>query len=162
MEQLIEVIKLIAIKYIDTINIILEKDLITLEYLYYINNEKDVYKTMQIRSFDGKLKITYIPEYITKIINLEELEEIILILKKQSEIKEFTSEEVKQIKQKYKSGLKIELIRMYDYINPVPPGTKGIVDFVDDLGTIHMKWQNNSTLGLTVGLDEFKILEDNL
>ena len=60
MERLIEVIKLIAIKYIDTINIILEKDLITLEYLYYINNEKDVYKTMQIRSFDGKLKITYI------------------------------------------------------------------------------------------------------
>lgn len=98
MEQLIEVIKLIAIKYIDTINIILEKDLITLEYLYYINNEKDVYKTMQIRSFDGKLKITYIPEYITKIINLEELEEIILILKKQSEIKEFTSEEIEQIK----------------------------------------------------------------
>ena len=151
MEQLIEVIKLIAIKHIDTINIILEKDLITLEYLYYINNEKDVYKIIQIRSFDGKLKITYIPEDITKIINLEELEDIILILKKQSEAREHSPEEVKQIKQKYKTGLKIELTRMYDYINPVPPKTKGVVDFVDDLGTIHVKWENNSTLGLTVG-----------
>lgn len=162
MEQLIEVIKLIAIKYIDTMNLILKKDLLILEYLYCKDKEKYVCQTINVKSTDGKLKITFIPEYITKTVNLEELEEIILILKKQCEIKEPTLKEVKRIKQKYKSGLKIELIRMYDYINPVLPGTKGTVDFVDDLGTIHMKWQNNSTLGLTVGLDEFKILEDNL
>ena len=46
---------------------------------------------------------------------------------------------------------------MYDLQAP-PAGTKGFIDFVDDIGTIHMKWENGSTLGLVVGTDEFKII----
>lgn len=41
----------------------------------------------------------------------------------------------------------------------VPSGTKGIVDYVDDAGTIHMKWSNGSKLGLVVGEDDFKIID---
>ena len=41
-----------------------------------------------------------------------------------------TSEEIKNIKEKYIPGAKIELIKMYDNTHPVPSGTKGIVDFV--------------------------------
>ena len=30
----------------------------------------------------------------------------------------------------------------------VPPGTRGTVNYVDDLGTIHMNWDNGRTLGI--------------
>lgn len=60
-------------------------------------------------------------------------------------------------KEKYVAGAKVELIKMYD-ANAVPPGTKGIIDFIDDIGTLHMIWENGSSLGLVVGVDEFKII----
>ena len=47
---------------------------------------------------------------------------------------------------------------MYDYINAVPTGTKGIIDYIDDIGTLHIIWENGSTLGLVIGADEFKII----
>ena len=74
--------------------------------------------------------------------------------------KNLTNEEIQNIKEKYIAGTKIELIEMYDNTNPVPKGTKGIVDFVDDIGTIHMKWETGSSLGLIVGVDEFKVIGD--
>lgn len=75
-------------------------------------------------------------------------------------IKNLTNEEIQNIKEKYIAGTKIELIKMYDNTNPVPKGTKGIVDFVDDIGTIHMKWETGSSLGLIVGVDEFEVIGD--
>ena len=63
-----------------------------------------------------------------------------------------------KIKQEYSKGTNIELIKMYDYINPVPAGTKGIIDFVDHIGTLHVNWENGSSLGLVIGIDEFKII----
>ena len=70
-------------------------------------------------------------------------------------------QDIEEIKSKYKKGTKIQLIKMHNDPQPIPEGTKGIVDFVDDIGTIHMIWENGSGLGLVVGTDEFKILEDN-
>lgn len=64
---------------------------------------------------------------------------------------------IEDIKKKYVKGTKIKLIKMNDK-QAVPVGTTGIVDFVDDIGTIHMKWENGSTLGLIVGEDEFEIV----
>ena len=29
-----------------------------------------------------------------------------------------------------------------------PPGTCGVVEFVDDIGTIHVHWDNGSSLGV--------------
>ena len=75
-------------------------------------------------------------------------------------VKNLTNEEIQNIKEKYIEGTKIELIKMYDNTNPVPKGTKGIVDFVDDIGTIHMKWETGSSLGLIVGVDEFEVIGD--
>lgn len=74
--------------------------------------------------------------------------------------KNLTKEEIKKIKEKYIKGKRIELIKMNDETTPVPPHTKGTVDFVDDLGTIFVRWDNGSRLGLIVGKDEFKIVED--
>ena len=66
--------------------------------------------------------------------------------------------DVKSIKTKYPEGTCIRLIKMGDDPQPVPPGTLGTVQFVDDMGTIHMRWQTGSSLGLIVGEDEFEII----
>ena len=62
---------------------------------------------------------------------------------------------VKQLRQKYPEGTELICIRMEDK-QAVPEGTKGEVTHVDDIGTIHMKWQNGSTLGLIPERDIFK------
>lgn len=66
--------------------------------------------------------------------------------------------ELNAIREKYKKGVKVELIQMDDPQAP-PIGTKGTVEFVDDVGTIHIAWENGSSLGLIPGLDKFKIIE---
>lgn len=58
----------------------------------------------------------------------------------------------------YPKGTEIELISMKDSY-AIPSGTHGVVDFVDDIGTIQMIWDNGSTLGLVVGKDNFKIIK---
>ena len=68
-------------------------------------------------------------------------------------------QDIEQIKNKYPKGTKIESIKMNDTQAP-PTGTVGTVDYVDDIGTIHMIWETGSTLGLVEGEDEFKIIGD--
>lgn len=40
-----------------------------------------------------------------------------------------------------------------------PTGTRGIVDFVDDIGQIHVKWENGSGLALNTDYDTFKVIK---
>jgi hypothetical protein len=54
-------------------------------------------------------------------------------------------------------GKRVELIYMNDKQAP-EPGTKGTVRRVDDMGTIHVNWDNGSSLGLVTGEDIFKII----
>ena len=68
---------------------------------------------------------------------------------------------VENIKRTYPPGTRIELISMYDPYSPVPSGTKGTVSSVDDIGTIHPKWDNGRTLGIIVGEDEFRKLSQS-
>ncbi len=157
MKKLIEVIKLVADKYMGKVDLILSDNFLTLEYLKEYGEESDVWKTVRIEEFEDKLKITPYPERIEKLIDVEEIEDIIEILEKQCNKQQHTQEEINYIREKYKQGTKIELIKMYDF-QSVPPKTRGVVEFVDDLGTIHIKWQNGSTLGLVLGTDEFKII----
>lgn len=65
---------------------------------------------------------------------------------------------IKRIKECYPKGTEIELISMNDF-QAIPSGTHGIVDFVDDIGTIFVNWDNGSTLGLVIGEDRFKVIE---
>ena len=69
-----------------------------------------------------------------------------------------TKEEIQLIKNKYVKGTKIELIKMYDLQAPSTK-TIGIVEGVDDLGNILVKWDNGSSLSLVENVDEFIILE---
>ena len=68
---------------------------------------------------------------------------------------------VENIKRMYPPGTRIELISMSDPYAPVPSGTKGTVSFVDDMGTIHPKWDNGRSLGVIVGEDEFRKLSQS-
>ena len=69
---------------------------------------------------------------------------------------------LKQLKEYYKPGTRIRLVRMNDPYESVPQGTIGVVTGVDDLGTVHTVWSNGSTLGVAFGEDYAeKIEEDN-
>ena len=67
-------------------------------------------------------------------------------------------EYIEQLRKKYPAGTKIQLISMRDEKYPVLPGTIGEVVHVDDLGNVHMKWQNGSSLALIPEVDSFKIV----
>ena len=66
--------------------------------------------------------------------------------------------DVASIKKKYPVDTRIKLINMDDPWNPVEPGTEGTVKLVDDIGQIHMKWDNGRTLPLVPGQDDFEII----
>ena len=61
-------------------------------------------------------------------------------------------------KQKYPKGTRIELIQMGNDPRPVPPGTRGTVAYVDDMGQIGMHWDNGQSLSLIPGEDSFRVL----
>jgi hypothetical protein len=42
---------------------------------------------------------------------------------------------------------------------PVPYGTEGTIEYIDDIGTLHVKWDNGSTLGLCPREDKYEILD---
>ena len=50
------------------------------------------------------------------------------------------------LKDLYPAGTRVKLVEMNDIQAP-PIGTLGTVMCVDDIGTIHIKWDNGSTLG---------------
>ena len=47
------------------------------------------------------------------------------------------------------------LVKMDDIQAP-PVGTQGTVRFVDDIGTVHVSWDNGSSLGAAMGADIIK------
>lgn len=65
---------------------------------------------------------------------------------------------VPSLRERYKNGTRIRLIHMSDTQAP-PDGTLGTVTGVDDIGTIHMSWDNGSSLGLVPEDDEFEVIK---
>ena len=66
-----------------------------------------------------------------------------------------TESQLKRLKLQYPKGTRLELVSMDDP-HGVPAGTIGEVDFIDDAGQIHMKWQTGSCLALIPGEDCFR------
>lgn len=62
-------------------------------------------------------------------------------------------------KLKLLAGKRVRLILMKDDPNPVPPGTEGVIDTVDDLPQLHVKWDNGRNLAIIPGVDEYEILK---
>lgn len=69
-----------------------------------------------------------------------------------------TREQVQRTKEKYPEGTKIRLVRMYDDPCPVESGTTGVVQLVDGIGNIHIKWDNGRTLALCPEVDKFEVI----
>lgn len=62
-----------------------------------------------------------------------------------------------QLRKQYPVGTKIQLISMRDEKYPILPGTIGEVTHIDDMGSIHMKWQNGSSLAIIPEVDSFRV-----
>ena len=65
--------------------------------------------------------------------------------------------QVERLREQYPQGTRVELIRMDDPQAP-PAGTRGTVTAVDDIGTIHVKWDTGSSLGIAYGEDQCRVL----
>ena len=59
-----------------------------------------------------------------------------------------------------KEGMRIKLISMDDDPNPIPAGMKGTIILVDDMGVIHVNWDNGRRLGVVPGADEYMLEPD--
>lgn len=65
------------------------------------------------------------------------------------------------IKAEFPKGTRILLIEMGDDDpRPIPPNTRGTVDFVDDLATVFCKFDNGRSLGLAYGADRYRKLTE--
>ena len=66
-----------------------------------------------------------------------------------------TNKNLNRLKSDYPPGQKVRLICMDDSQAP-PPGTTGTVRCVDDIGTIHVDWENGSSLGVVFPVDRIE------
>lgn len=73
----------------------------------------------------------------------------------------FPSKEiVDKLKEDYPEGTRISLISMDDPYSKLVSGDRGTVQSVDDAGTVHVKWDNGSGLGLAYGEDSYRKLTE--
>ena len=69
--------------------------------------------------------------------------------------------QLQALRERYPAGTRIRLNHMDDPYAPVPDGTVGEVQYVDDAGNIHMVWKNGRTLSLIEGVDDFTIITND-
>ena len=63
------------------------------------------------------------------------------------------SKVIEALREKYPAGCRVKLTKMDDVQAP-PIGTFGTVDCVDDIGSIHVKWDTGSRLAVAYCADE--------
>ncbi len=69
-------------------------------------------------------------------------------------------ETVDRLRKEYPEGTRVALVHMDDPYTKIPEGTKGTVMCVDDTATIHVKWDNGSSLGIVYGEDSCRKLDN--
>jgi len=63
--------------------------------------------------------------------------------------------QLENIKREYPIGTRVRLTSMSGE-NQMPNGLEGNVDFIDDIGSVFVKWDNGSMLALVIGEDSFE------
>lgn len=64
------------------------------------------------------------------------------------------------LRKEYPAGTRVELMHMDDpYNTKLFPGARGTVLSVDDIGTIHVRWDCGSSLGVVFGVDRCRKIE---
>lgn len=117
---------------------------------YLVHKKTDVYGT-------GKGGFVYFinPDDFELFENLKDAKDYC----RSHEIAGYTRKELaEKSRELYPAGTRVELVEMDDPQAP-PKGTKGTIWTVDDIGTIHVKWDNGSCLSLILGVDKFNIVE---
>lgn len=74
-------------------------------------------------------------------------------------MKHIHPEMLKQLRDYYKPGTRVILVRMEDPYSKLQPGDKGTVTCVDDTGTVFVNWDRGSSLGVVFGIDEIRKIE---
>ena len=74
-------------------------------------------------------------------------------------MKNWTHDNLNYLRKFFPIGARIKLNYMNDAY-AVPSGTKGTIKFIDDAGTIHVAWDNGSTLGVIWGEDSFEVIQE--
>lgn len=69
-------------------------------------------------------------------------------------------ETLAKLRETYTEGSRVELLHMDDpYETKLVPGCRGTVKAVDDTGTIHVRWDCGSSLGVVYGEDSCRKLD---
>lgn len=55
-------------------------------------------------------------------------------------------------------GRQVQLIETSDQYTKIKPGHIGVINFIDDTGTVHVNWEDGSTLGLIPGIDLWRLV----
>jgi hypothetical protein len=69
-----------------------------------------------------------------------------------------SEKQLEQCRELYAPDTRVELVSMNDPCTNLKPGDRGTVTDVDDIGTVFVKWDNGSGLGVAYGADQIKIV----
>ena len=73
-----------------------------------------------------------------------------------------SKETLERLRKEYPTGSRVELTKMNDpYRTDLVPGSRGTVEFVDDAGSIHVRWDIGSSLAVVFGEDACKVVADD-
>lgn len=153
MKPIIEALLTLAEDYIDVFNTTINDNTLIFDYM----RDNKIYNTLEINEVQGNLVISFKNEKMSRTTDIEGLKDMLDMYKIQNNITKPTQEEIEKIKNTYKQGSKIYMIKMFDLFSPSPK-TIGTVTGVDGAGHIMMNWENGSTLSLVLGVDQFKVL----
>ena len=75
-------------------------------------------------------------------------------------MKQISKEQLAKLRDEFKPGVTVELLRMSDVQAP-PIGTRGRCLGVDDIGSIMVAWNNGCGLSVAFGEDLCRVVEDD-
>ena len=72
-----------------------------------------------------------------------------------------SKETLERLRREYPAGARAELVHMNDpYNTQLFPGARGTVISVDDIGTVHVRWDCGSSLGVVCGEDRCRVIKE--